>query len=597
MIDSTIMKSIDPAKWHLATLIETALGSMGATDESVSPATDALFSMIEQPKDVTHGDLSLPCFRFAKPLKMKPADIATTLKEKIEKLASDWIESVDVIQAFLNFTLKTEKITSACLPDIMEGSFFTKLAEVGKRSSEKVMIEFSQPNTHKEFHVGHARNVCLGDCLTRLTKFLGYETLGVNYIGDEGTHVAKALWQIAKNYDEKPTDNLPTWYAHCYATASRALKSLEGDELSSAKEEISEILGQLESKEGKYYDLWILTKEHCMQAFYKIYEWLDVHFDHYFYESEVSEESQSIVKEYIEKGLFTESDGAFGIDMKEYKLGYFMARKSDGNTLYITKDLALARKKFRDFDVNRSIYVVGDEQIFHFKQLFKCLEMMGFEQAKDCYHLSYGMVVRKDGKMSSRDGNTFTFDQLRSLIEGELKKYLAKYENEWTKEKIADTAAKLTIGAIKYGMLEADPNREIVFDEKEWVSFEGHTGPYQMYSYARAKSILEKVKREEVEKGLHHLSCLVEPAEKRLAMEIYQFQNQILQSYKSLRPSTVANYLYELSKAFNKFYASSPIIKLQDENLKSARLALIDGFAKVSNQTHQLLGITPVEKM
>ena len=357
------------------------------------------------------------------------------------------------------------------------------------------------------------------------------------------------------------------------------------------------ILAELESKEGKFYDLWIKTKQDCMESFYEIYDWLNVKFDHYFYESEVSEESQEIVAEYKEKGLFVESDGAYGIDMKPYKLGYFMAQKSDGNTLYITKDLALAKRKFEDFGISSSIYVVGDEQNFHFKQLFKCLELMGFEQAKNCYHLSYGMVVRPEGKMSSRAGNSFTFLQLKDLVEQALKDNLVKYEDKWSKEEIDETAYLLANGAIKYGMLSTDPVKEIVFDPEVWVSFEGNTGPYLMYAYARSKSILSKAASEGLSSSLENLELLTEDVERNLLRDIYNFNNTAVQARNAHKPSVISNYLFDLSKSFNRFYREAPILKLEDEKLRSARLALIEAFAATSHKALELLGITPPEKM
>ena len=413
----------------------------------------------------------------------------------------------------------------------------------------------------------------------------------------KGTHVAKCLWQIAQFEGEGPSGNKAEWYGQRYVEANIKLK--EADEQSKEKyhEEISSILAELESKSGKFYDLWLSTKQDCMESFYDIYKWLNVHFDHYFYESEVSEESQQIVQEYKDKGLFVESDGAYGIDMKPYKLGFFMAQKSDGNTLYITKDLALARRKFEDFGITSSIYVVGDEQNFHFKQLFKCLELMGFEQAKNCFHLSYGMVVRPEGKMSSRAGNSFTFFQLKTLVEDALKENLTKYEGKWTQEEIDKTAYLLAKGSIKYGMLSTDPVKEIVFDPKAWVSFEGNTGPYLMYAYARSKSIIEKAKLENIEADLSKVNLLTEDVERNLLRDIYNFNNTVLQAANAHKPSVISNYLFDLSKSFNRFYREAPILKLDNVEIRAARLSLIEAFAATSFQALQLLGITPPEKM
>lgn len=593
------LRALDPAKWHLAGLIKTTIDNYvnGLSHIEFTVEQIELYQFLEQPKEKEFGDFSLPCFRFSKPLKTAPAAIAQHIKDTLDAAEDLWISKIDVKAAFLNFYVNTSTMATHTLPLVKNGHFFEVLSSRQEVKDNKIMIEYSQPNTHKEFHVGHGRNVCLGESITNIHKYCGFDVIPVNYIGDEGTHVAKCLWKIFEQKDQIPESNRPEWYNARYVEANQALKEASGETLAKYQSIISNILAEIESKDGPYYELWLTTKQDCMESFYEIYKWLGVSFDHYFYESDVSEDSQKIVEEFIQKGLFKESDGAYGIDMKPYKLGYFMARKSDGNTLYITKDLALARKKFEDFGVNTSIYVVADEQIFHFKQLFKCLELMGFEQAKNSYHLSYGMVVRKEGKMSSREGNSFTFLQLKSLVENELRVQLKKYEDRWSKDKIDHTAHLLAKGSIKYGMLSSDPNKEIVFDESAWVSFEGNSGPYQMYAYARAKSILEKAKAEGLVASYDNLELLKESVEKNLLRELYNFNNVVLSACTAYRPSTIANYIYDISKLFNRFYTEAPILKLDDKQLQSARLALIETFATMSKKAQSLLGIEPPDKM
>lgn len=594
-----LLKHLDPGKWHLAGLILNSLKGVAAKADisDFDLNVEDVYSFMEQPKEKQFGDFSLPCFRFAKPLKSAPPQIANTIKSDLESLSDSWISKIDVKAAFLNFYIDVSKMAEVTLPAIKDGRYFKYLSDSSENQSGKVMIEFSQPNTHKEFHVGHGRNVCLGDSIVKIYKYNGFNVMPVNYIGDEGTHVAKCLWQI-DNYDGPgPEGNKGEWYGQRYVEANNKIKDADDETRKTYNEQVSKILAALESKEGKFYDLWLSTKKDCMESFYEVYKWLNVHFDHYFYESEVSEESQSIVQEYKEKGLFTESDGAYGIDMKPYKLGFFMAQKSDGNTLYITKDLALAKRKFEDFGITSSIYVVGDEQNFHFKQLFKALELMGFEQAKNCYHLSYGMVVRPEGKMSSRAGNSFTFFQLKNLVEEALKDNLTKYEEKWSQEEINHTAYLLAKGAIKYGMLATDPVKEIVFDPKGWVSFEGNTGPYLMYAYARSKSILKKADAENLSPSFENLKLLTEEVERNLLRDIYNFNNTVVSACNAKKPSIIANYIFDLSKSFSRFYREAPIMKLDNNELRTARLALVEAFAKTSHKALELLGIEPPEKM
>ena len=601
---SELLQKLDPGKWHLSGLILRTLSELAEKNaaSNFEPTQEEIYTFMEQPKEKGFGDFSLPCFRFAKPIKESPPNIAKFIKDKLDQLGDKWISKIEVKTAFLNFHIDALQIATVTLPSIKNQSYFKILEKhSGNDALGRVMIEFSQPNTHKEFHVGHGRNVCLGESIVRIFKYNGFQVTPVNYIGDEGTHVAKCLWQV-KNYagDVSEATNKAEWYGDRYVEANNKLKEVAQTNTQLKKEydrEISKILADLEKKKGDNYALWKRTREDCMQSFYDIYEWLNVNFDHYFYESEVSAESKAIVEEFKAKGLFTESDGAYGIDMKKYKLGYFMAQKSDGNTLYITKDLALAKRKFEDHGIASSIYVVGDEQNFHFKQLFKCLELMGFDQAKACHHLSYGMVVRPDGKMSSRVGNSFTFLQLKNLVEQALSENLKKYDGVWSEQQIKETAYLLANGSIKYGMLANDPAKEIVFDPEAWVSFEGNTGPYLMYAYARAISILSKAKCENFNADLSNLDLLTLETERGLLRDIYNFNNVILNACKLYKPSLIANYLYELSKSFNRFYKVAPIIKIDSEKLRGARLALIEAFAATSRTGLYLLGITPPEKM
>ena len=598
--------SYDPAKVSLATSLFAALAKIESNLPPELTVVD-FFRTLEQPPEKTLGDYALPCFKFAKAIKKNPNEVATELKRLLEEEKNPWVESIVLKGAFLNIFTNQKEVSKALLPSLVSGLGFNILKSNPDHNKTKVMIEFSQPNTHKEFHVGHGRNVCLGDSICRIFLYNGYKVIGANYIGDEGTHIAKCLWGV-ENY--KGTDkvedqvNKAEWLGQRYVEANNKLKDAEAADKTNGttvfetyKAEIGTILKEIESKNGKYYETWKTTRQYCLDDFNRIYKWLDVKFDHFFYESEVSEASQAIVDEYMKKGLFVVDDGAVGFDMTDKKLGFFMARKSNGTTPYITKDLALAKVKFNDFDIDRSIYVVGSEQNFHFKQLFYALEKMGFPQAPQCYHLSYGMVVRPDGKMSSRSGNSFTFFQLIDLVIAEINTYLEKYSTEWSKEQREDTAHKLAVGAIKYGMLQADPNKEIVFDPKEWVSFEGNSGPYLMYSYARTQSILRKADEQGLKGSLEHLDLLTHESERDLMRHLYDFNQVTITACENYRPSTIANHLFFTCKAYNRFYTEVSVMKAETEDLRAARLSLLKAFADTLKTGLYLLGITPPEKM
>lgn len=593
--------SYDPAKCSLAESLFSALSKLESNLPAELSVVD-FFRTLEQPPEKSLGDYALPCFRFAKAIKKNPNEVATELKRLLEEEKNPWVESIVLKGAFLNIFTNQKEVAKNIVPNLVSGKGFALLKNRPEFQKTKVMIEFSQPNTHKEFHVGHGRNVCLGDSICRIFRYNGYKVIAANYIGDEGTHIAKCLWGV-ENYQGEPlTDKTPNkaeWLGQRYVEANTKLKEAATDEAKKLEynKQVSLILKEIENKSGKYYETWEKTRQYCLQDFDNIYSWLDVKFDHFFYESEVSEASQDIVEEYIKKGLFVEDNGAIGFDMSDKKLGFFMARKSDGTTLYITKDLALAKVKFNDFDIDRSIYVVGNEQNFHFKQLFYALEKMGFPQASKCYHLSYGMVVRPDGKMSSRAGNSFTFLQLKDLVIDEINVYLEKYKDQWTPKELEETAHKLAVGAIKYGMLQADPSKDIVFDPKEWVSFEGNSGPYLMYSYARTQSILRKAQEQGLEGSLTHLDLLTHESERDLMRHLYDFNQIVVHACENYRPSTIANHLFFTCKAYNRFYTEVSVMKAETEELKLARLSLLKAFADTLKTGLYLLGITPPEKM
>ncbi len=597
------VQSHDPARDHLSRAIFESAAKLfldAGVDYTQTLAELAL--SIEKPPESALGDFAFPCFRFSKSLRKAPAVVAEALADQLRASKNPWIERIEVKSAFLNIFVNPKQMAEFTLPNVLNGNFFNILSDSPTNQMAKTMVEFSQPNTHKEFHVGHGRNVCLGDSLVQIYRYNGFPVVPVNYIGDEGAHVAKCIWQMKAYLREHPSSlaaatNKAEWYNQRYIEATIKLDGADEEKKKIFLSEISEILKSIESQKGEDFELWKSSRADCLQSFEEIYKWLGVKFDHVFYESEVSGECQAIVDEGIRSGLFTESDGAYGVDLKDFKLGYFLARKRDGNSLYITKDLALARRKFRDFKIERSIYVVADEQTFHFKQLFKVLEMMGFEQAKQCYHLAYGMVVLPEGKMSSRKGNSFTFRQLKDFVESEIGRHLQKYVGDWTPEQIKETGEILTLGAIKYGMLSMDPNREIVFEPKLWVNFEGDSGPYLMYAYARTRSILAKGALEGYSPNLKNLDRVDSEAEKVLIRSIYDFNGAVVAASRNHRPSTLANHLYEMCKDFNRFYAETPVLKASDKDLIESRLGLVAAFGETLSRGLKLLGIKTVEKM
>ena len=553
-------------------------------------------SLIEYPPNPELGDYALPCFSFSKILRLSPTVIAAELEVKLQKhlVPNAPFTHIQAKGPYLNFTVSAAAIAEAVLPEVFLGNYFKEPSSIQR---ERVMIEYSQPNTHKGFHVGHLRNVALGDSLCRIYLYNGYDVVGANYIGDIGSHIAKCLWYLKNHNTEDPPENYPgEWLGEMYANAVRKLEAAEGQEKISIQNELSQLLRKIDEKDEEAYLDWETTREWSMKDFHEIYDWLDVKFDHFFYESEVDEEGREIVIEGEKNGMFKKSEGAIGIDLDEEGLGFFMLLKSDGNTLYSTKDLALARQKFDNFDVKRSIYVVGVEQTLHFKQVFATLKRMGYKQADQCFHLPYALVMLPEGKMSSREGNVILFSQLRKeIVQSIQSTHLEEHRKNWSRKELDETSQKIAVAAIKYGMLNQDSNKNIVFSMDDWLVSEGDTGTYLVYAYVRIRSIGRKISRK-VSPDVN-FSLLTHPNEKKLLRQMLDFNKNVFNAGEQFRPSLLARVLYEFSKDFSRAYSTCSVMHAENEQLKAARLLLFHCVAETLQKGLNLLGISPPERM
>ena len=555
---------------------------------------DEIYKLLSRPPKANMGDLAFPCFPLAKTLKSAPPQIANTLKENIDSLASPLIEEVKVFGPYINFFLKEDEVNKVILSDILNGTMFSKTLT---KDAPKSIVEFSQPNTHKIMHVGHMRNLCLGDAIVKLYRYAGIPTLSTTFPGDVGTHVAKCLWYLKKhNKEEAPTQRKGAWLGGMYTLGNNLLDEQKGTPAEDEnRKELTEILKQLHAGSGEYYDLWKETRQWSIDLMKNVYAWANVEFDSWYWESDVDADSVALVKEYYEKGLFVKDDGAIGIDLSDDKLGFCLLLKTDGTGLYATKDLELARRKFIDHKVEKSLYVVDNRQALHFKQVFKTLEKMGFEQAKDCVHLQYEMVELTDGAMSSRKGNIVALqDLIDQMINTIKKEHLQKYMGSWSNEKIEEVANQVAKGAIKFGMTRVDSNKKIIFDMNEWLKLDGESGPYIQYVYARIQSLLAKLPTRE---KLAHLSELKHPLEKEIILKLSLFNNIIESSVSQVKTHNLCGYLYELAKAYNSFYAECSVVNAESDALKYARADLTDAVAITLKQGLALLGIDSPEQM
>lgn len=550
-----------------------------------------LYSLITSPPNLEMGHFAFACFIVAKQLKTAPPKIAQALSEKIT--ASGIISKVIWQGPYVNFEISAKAYGELVIEKINSGEFFKRELTT---SRPKTMIEYSQPNTHKELHVGHMRNLCLGNALVRIKQYCNQDVVPVTYPGDSGTHVAKCLWYLKyHNQTPAPESHKGEWLGRMYSTANLKLEDELGTEKeANNREQLTEILKQLHAGSGEFYDLWVKTRQWSLDLMKETYNWADVTFDRWFFESEMDAPSLALVNEYYEKGIFVKDAGAIGMNLEEDKLGFCLLVKSDGTGLYATKDVALAIKKFEEFKVEKNIYIVDSRQAFHFKQVFKVLEKIGFKQALDCHHLPYEMVELSDGAMSSRKGNIVALSDLIHQMQEEIKTtYLSKHEG-WSKEQVEKTAKDIASAAIKYGMVKMDNNKKIVFEMSEWLKLDGDTGPYLQYVYARINSLIKKIGFDKSQNV--SFETLNQTSEFALLQKLSFFNDIVFKAHEMNKTSTLTTYLYELGKLYNSFYAECPINTAAPE-LKNARLALSLSCANVIKEGLSLLGIQCPEQM
>jgi arginyl-tRNA synthetase len=413
----------------------------------------------------------------------------------------------------------------------------------------------------------------------------GEKVISANYIGDIGAHVAKCLWCLKEFHSgEKLPENKASYIGKIYVEAA---ERIEKDE--SLKDAVQEVQRLLESGDKEWNALWKETRQWSLDEFNSIYDKLGVKFDVFYYESQVEKEGKKIVEKLLSDGIAEMSEGAVIVDLKEYGLDIFLALKRDGTSLYSTKDLALAKKKFKDYDLDESVYIVDGRQSTYFKQLFKVLEIMGFK--KKLVHVPYEFVSTPQGVIASRAGNVILFEDYYESARQNLIKETKERHPEWTSKKLEENASVLALAALKFWMLKHDTGSEIMFTAESALSLEGETGTYLLYVIARINSITRQVK---FTKG--DPSLLKEPEEKKLVRLLWAYPQAVEQATRQLKPHIIARHMLEIAQSFNTFYHQHQVLKAEPE-LRNARLALIDAVRQTIENGLKLLGIETVEEM
>lgn len=532
------------------------------------------------------GDFAFGCFALAKNESKNSAEVATDLVQKI--ILAGLPEIVIEVKAFgpyVNFFVNPGIVAELVLSGIKKQG--EKYGNFNYGQGKKVMIEYPSQNTHKEFHIGHLRNVCIGNTLVQLFRAAGYEVHPVNYINDFGSHVAKCLWGIQHFHaGEMPPENKQKWLGEVYAEASSFLEDNPDH-----KAEVDALQLQLEAHDPAVWQLFEQTRDWSLQGFVEIQEELQCVPETLFLESEVKARGQELVDELIAKGIAKEGErGAIIIDLSAENLDIALLRKASGAGLYLTSDLALAEKKFGIHDIAESINVTGIEQNFYFKQLFRVLQLNGF--AHKMTHIGYGLVTLPEGKMSSRKGNVILYQDLRDDVYTYMEVEVGKRHPDWSEDKIDAVATVLTQAILKFTMQKHEAVKTIAFNFAEAVSFEGFSAPYLLYTIARINSIL---RTQEIKFGSGIV--LMQPEEKNLVLKLALLPEVVHKAWSDYNPSALTNYAFEVAQAFSTFYHNHSVKNAESEEIRVARVALIQSTHYVLTRTLDLLSIQTVEEM
>lgn len=545
---------------------------------------------IEKPKDATNGDYAFPCFRLAKQLKKAPQIIAEDIKEKIESdiEKSKEIEKVEIAGGYLNFYINKILITEEVLKEISKSDEYGK-SDIGK--GKNIVIDYSSPNIAKPFHIGHLRTTLIGNSLYKIYKYLGYNTIGVNHLGDYGTQFGKMIeaykmWGSEYNLEEEPINKMMDMYVRINGLCK------ENEEI---LEKCRENFRLLESGDKYCVDLWNRFKDLSMIEFNKIYDILNVKFDSYNGEAFYADKTNEVIETLEKKGKLVESNGAKIVELEDAGINTpCIIQKANGSSIYATRDLAAIMYRAKTYDFDKCLYVTGYEQNLHFKQIFEVAKYLVDEKyVKGLEHVSYGMVSLPTGKMSTRLGNVVKIEDLiNETIEKAKEIVTEKNPNLENKEKVAK---EVGVGAIVFNTLSTVTTKDQVFDWNTALNFQGETGPYIQYTYVRTQSVLEKI--EEIpEISKIKLDNLTDMYSQNIIKLLYDFQNVLIQVTQKEEPSILSRYLIELAKSYSTFYNENKIL-CEEKELQEARIYLTYATGKVLKIGSNLLGITMPNKM
>jgi arginyl-tRNA synthetase len=568
--------------------------------------------ILQKTKKEFEGDFTLVTFPYIKAAKATPEKTGELIGEQLIK-SNPSITKFNVVKGFLNFSLSNDFWLNEFKDINKTNNYGIKAA---KSSGKQMMLEYSSPNTNKPLHLGHVRNNLLGYSVATIMKTQGHDVIKVNLVNDRGIHICKSMiaWKLFGNGETPQSSGLKgdhlvgKYYVIFDKEYKKEIQTLidggvtkeDAEKQAPIMLQTQEMLLKWEASDKETIDLWKTMNGWVYDGFAVSYKKLGVDFDKMYYESNTYLLGKELVQEGLAKNVFYKKEnGSVAIDLTEYKLDEKIVLRSDGTSVYITQDMGTAIERFKEFPaISQMIYTVGNEQDYHFKVLFKILEKLGYSWAKECYHLSYGMVELPEGKMKSREGTVVDADDLMDGMVATAKETteeLGKVEG-FTQEELETLYQTIGMGALKYFILKVDPKKKMLFDPKESIDFNGHTGPFIQYTHARIKSILKKFEGKANEIVIAN-DIILHDKEKELIKLQYDFPKILEESSNTYNPAVVANYIYELTKLFNQFYNECPVLKEENNTIKEFRISLIDKTSEIIKNGMLCLGIDVPERM
>ena len=549
---------------------------------------DEILPMIEVPADSSKGDYAFPCFKLAKIMRKAPPMIAKGIAEAIE--GEKMFQKVESVNAYVNMFMSKAEFADNVVKEVIEKDEDFGRSDIG--AGRTVIVEYSSPNIAKPFHIGHIRSTVIGNSIYKIYDFLGYDTIRINHLGDYGTQFGKMIcayrkWGNKEDVIREPIKSLLSYYTKFHEEAEKD-PSLE--------DEARAIFVRLENGEPEEVELWQWFRDESLREFNRVYDMLGITFDSYNGESFYSDKMPAVVQELKDKGLLVEDNGAQIVKLDQFDLPPALITKSDGSTLYITRDIAAAIYRKNTYDFYKNIYVVASQQNLHFQQWKKVIELMGYDWADDCVHVPFGLVSMEEGTMSTRQGRViFLEDVLNRAVEQTRKIIMEKNVNT---ENVDETAREVGIGAVIFNELSNYRIKDYVFSWDKVLNFEGETGPYVQYTHARACSILRNAGEAVMASAKEGFdaSRITSDSAHALIKLIYEMPEVIAEAGEKYEPSIVTRHIVDIAQAFNKFYHDEHIL-VDDETEKTAKVALVMAARNVIRNGLDLLGMKAPEKM